>query len=140
MYCAENIKRINAAKFSSIVGVPKTPEVKCTFLKNIERDKIFCIAPVPLWPSIASSSKCPISALVLDSIGNSSILRFAAATIGATLLFLPTQRRRRDLGVVARLQIQFTIFKRLTRVTYFCRRAILLKKSLDVPTKPISYM
>lgn len=41
MYSAENIKRLNEAKFSSIVGVPKTPEIKRTFLKNIEREKIF---------------------------------------------------------------------------------------------------
>jgi transposase len=41
MYSAENIKRLNYAKFSSIVGVVKTQEIKRTFLKNIQREKIF---------------------------------------------------------------------------------------------------
>jgi transposase len=41
MYSADNIKRLNSAKFSSIVGTPKTPEIKRSFLNNIERDKIF---------------------------------------------------------------------------------------------------
>ena len=41
MYSTENIKRLLEAKFSSIVGVPKTLEIKRTFLKNIKREKIF---------------------------------------------------------------------------------------------------
>lgn len=41
MYSAENIKRLNEAKFSSIVGVPKTSLIKSSFLKNIQRDNIF---------------------------------------------------------------------------------------------------
>ena len=41
MYSADNIKRLNSANFSSIVGTPKTPEIKHSFLSHIERDKIF---------------------------------------------------------------------------------------------------
>jgi transposase len=41
MYSPDNIKRLNNAKFSSIVGVVKTQEIKRKFLKNIQREKIF---------------------------------------------------------------------------------------------------
>lgn len=41
MYSAENIRRLNSAHFSAIVGVTKTPELKRSFLKTIEREKIF---------------------------------------------------------------------------------------------------
>jgi transposase len=41
MYSADNIKRLNSANFFSIVGTPKTPEIKRSFLSHIERDKIF---------------------------------------------------------------------------------------------------
>ncbi|HMO02333.1 MAG TPA: transposase [Oligoflexia bacterium] len=41
MYSAENIKRLTDAKFTAIVGVSKTPEIKRSFLKGIDREKIF---------------------------------------------------------------------------------------------------
>jgi len=41
MYSAENIRRLNSAKFSAIVGVTKTPELKRSFLKTLEREKLF---------------------------------------------------------------------------------------------------